>query len=65
LSNQQAAELVRSLDTSRLKHLAAAHLSEKNNTYDLVQGEISASLGCAPQWISIIDQQDGLQWRDL
>jgi phosphoribosyl 1,2-cyclic phosphodiesterase len=65
LSNQQAAELLRSVDTSRLKHLVAAHLSEKNNTCELARAEISGALDCEPQWIDIIDQYDGLQWRDL
>jgi len=65
LSNRQAADLVRSLDTSRLKHLAAAHLSEKNNTCELARAEIAGALNCSPQWISVIDQYEGLQWRDL
>lgn len=65
LSNQQAADLIRCLDTSRLKHMVAAHLSEKNNTCELARREISNALDCSPQWIGAIDQYDGLQWRDL
>ena len=65
LSNQQAAELIRKTAVSRLKHLVVAHLSDKNNTPELARAEISAALNCSPQWIGVIDQYDGLQWRDL
>ena len=34
LSNSQAADLVGSLDNSRLQHLVLTHISEKNNTPD-------------------------------
>ena len=65
LSNQQAAELIRSVDVSRLKHLVAAHLSEKNNTVALARQNLSEAAGCAADWIGVIDQNDGLSWRDL
>jgi phosphoribosyl 1,2-cyclic phosphodiesterase len=65
LSNQQAAELIRSVDASRLKHLVAAHLSEKNNTTSLAQQILSKALNCSSEWIGVIDQYDGLGWRDL
>lgn len=65
LSNKQAADLIRCLDTSRLKHVVAAHLSEKNNSCELARAEISLALNCLPQWIEVIDQYDGLPWREL
>lgn len=65
LSNRQAADLIRKLDCSRLKHLVAAHLSEKNNTATLARRELSAALDCASHWIDVIDQYDGIDWRDL
>jgi len=65
LSNQQAAELLRSVDASRLKHLAAAHLSEKNNTSLLAQQMLSEAVNCSCDWIDVIDQNEGLNWRDL
>ena len=65
LSNQQAAELLRSIDVTRLKHLVAAHLSEKNNTASLARQTLSNAVNCDYEWIGIIDQNDGLGWRDL
>ena len=65
LSNQQAAELLRSVDASRLKHLVAAHLSEKNNTSLLAQQMLSEAVNCSCDWIDVIDQNEGLNWRDL
>ncbi|VAX11155.1 Metal-dependent hydrolases of the beta-lactamase superfamily I [hydrothermal vent metagenome] len=37
LNNRQAADLLRRVDHGRLRHLVAAHLSEKNNTPELVK----------------------------
>jgi len=37
LSNRQAADLLRRIDHGRLRHLVAAHLSEKNNTPELAK----------------------------
>lgn len=65
LSNAQAAQLLASLDCSRLQHLVAMHLSENNNTPSLARLALSAALGCAPEWIAVADQQQGLTWRDV
>lgn len=65
LSNQQAAELIRNIDVSKLKHLVAAHLSEKNNTPVLAKQNLCDALNCSSDWIGIIDQQEGLSWRDI
>ncbi len=65
LSNTQAAQLLAGLDTSRLRHLVAAHLSEKNNRPQLAVAALSAALGCEPGWIQVADQDEGLGWRDL
>ncbi len=65
LNNAQAAQLLTRLDSSRLQHLVAMHLSEKNNTPVLAQEALSKALGCEPEWIGIADQYDGLAWRAL
>jgi hypothetical protein len=65
LSNAQAAGLLESLDTSRLQHVVAAHLSEKNNHPALARAALSAALGCAADWIGVAGQEDGLLWRAL
>lgn len=65
LSNDAAAEIVRSMDCSRLQHIVAAHLSEKNNTPDLARAALSGALGCAADWIGIATQEEGFGWRQI
>jgi phosphoribosyl 1,2-cyclic phosphodiesterase len=65
LHNEAAAALVAAIDTSRLRHLVAAHLSQQNNTPDKARAALSKALNCTPDWIGIADQHDGFTWRDL
>ncbi|MCF6325276.1 MAG: MBL fold metallo-hydrolase [Gammaproteobacteria bacterium] len=65
LSNQQTAALLRQLDCSRLQHFAAAHLSEQNNSPEIVRETLAAALDCGAEWIGIADQENGLAWRQL
>jgi phosphoribosyl 1,2-cyclic phosphodiesterase len=65
LSNQQAADLLRRIDTARLQHLIAAHLSEENNRPHLARESLSAALGCRPAEILVADQPAGMPWKVL
>lgn len=65
LSNQQAADLVRQIDSSRLQHLVAAHLSEKNNRVDLARRVLADVLNCAAADVSVADQDAGIGWCDI
>jgi phosphoribosyl 1,2-cyclic phosphodiesterase len=65
LDNQAAADLLVRLDNTRLKHLVAAHLSQENNRPELARAALAQAIGCAPDWIAVADQDDGLGWRDL
>jgi phosphoribosyl 1,2-cyclic phosphodiesterase len=65
LSNEASAEIVRAMDRSRLKHVIAAHLSEKNNTPELARAALAGALGCKPDWIGIATQEDGFAWREI
>ena len=65
LHNEAAAALLAALDTSRLKHCIAAHLSQQNNTPDKARAALATALNCAPDWIGIADQQDGFAWRSM
>ena len=65
LSNHQAAELLAALDTATLSHLVAAHLSDKNNRPELARMALAGVLDCAPDWIGIADQAEGLDWRQV
>ena len=65
LSNESSAELVRAMDCSRLQHVFAAHLSEKNNTQELARAALAGALNCAPDWIGIATQEEGFGWRQI
>lgn len=65
LSNAQAVDLLQSVNVDGLQHLVAAHLSEKHNTPHLVREVLSETLQCAMDWIDVIDQETGLEWRSV
>jgi phosphoribosyl 1,2-cyclic phosphodiesterase len=65
LDNGAAAELLGRLDTGRLKHLVAAHLSQENNRPELARAALAGAIGCDPGWVEIADQDGGLGWRAL
>lgn len=63
LSNAQAGDLLASLDTGRLQHLVAAHLSDKNNQPGLARQALAGALGCDPDWVGVACQEQGFDWR--
>ncbi len=65
LANGAAAALLAAIDCSRLRHVLAAHLSERNNRPALARAALAAALGCAPEWVGIAAQADGFDWREL
>lgn len=65
LANDAAAALLAAVDRSRLRHVVAAHLSEKNNTPALARDALAGALGCTPGWVGVADQADGFGWREL
>jgi phosphoribosyl 1,2-cyclic phosphodiesterase len=65
LSNEQAGEILSRLDHSRLQHLVAAHLSEKNNHPALASRALSGASGCPADWVAIADQEHGLGWLEI
>ena len=65
LSNEAAGEILAQIDTSRLTHIIAAHLSQQNNTPELARGALARALGCQPDWIGIADQATGFGWREI
>jgi phosphoribosyl 1,2-cyclic phosphodiesterase len=65
LSNPQAAELLGSIDCTRLQHLVVAHISEVNNTPELAREAVAGALNCAQDWIAVANQDNGLDWRDV
>ena len=65
LANETAAELLTAIDCSRLKHVVAAHLSQKNNRPELARDALARALSCEPAWICVADQARGFDWREL
>ena len=65
LSNDQATQLLASLDHSRLQHVVAMHLSEHNNTPQRARRALSDAMDCAESEISLADQCAGLAWQVL
>ena len=65
LSNAQAGELLARLDTSRLQHLVAVHLSDKNNQPQLAQAALATAMDCEADWVGIAGQDDGFEWRSI
>jgi phosphoribosyl 1,2-cyclic phosphodiesterase len=65
LENGAAAELLAALDRSRLKHLVAAHLSERNNQPELACAALAAAMNCTPDWIGVARQDEGFAWREV
>lgn len=65
LSNQQAAGLLQAIDRTKLKHVAIAHISEKNNRPDLAMGELSRALQGWSGDLHLAEQNQGLPWQDI
>jgi phosphoribosyl 1,2-cyclic phosphodiesterase len=65
LDNNTSANLLARLDTHRLQHIVAAHLSAKNNRPELVREALCAVLDCEDDWIVIADQNHGFNWREI
>jgi phosphoribosyl 1,2-cyclic phosphodiesterase len=65
LCNDAAAALLAGIDTSRLKHVVAAHLSQQNYTARRARAALASALDCAPDWIGVADQASGFDWRML
>jgi phosphoribosyl 1,2-cyclic phosphodiesterase len=65
LDNQQAIDLLKQLNIDKLQHLALAHVSEKNNSHELVLDCVSSAIQCDRAWLKVIHQDDGLAWCEL
>ncbi|MBU3740422.1 MAG: MBL fold metallo-hydrolase [Rhodoferax sp.] len=65
LSNLQAAELAASLVHDGLRHLIAAHLSERNNRPSLAQEALAAATGRSAADILVADPTRGTPWLTM
>lgn len=65
LNNEQSAQFLLNIDTTRLRELAIAHISQKNNQPKLAVKALASALGCDEEWIHVADQENGLAWIEL
>lgn len=65
LNNGQAAGLVSEIDSGRLQHLVAVHISDTNNTTALAVDALAAVLGAKGREIDAACQNEGLDWREV
>lgn len=64
LNNDQAADLLRQIDTSCLHHLVVAHVSEKNNSLERAR-EALLSVFDSLEKVTFADQGEGFEWLTL
>ncbi|MGE0358498.1 MAG: MBL fold metallo-hydrolase [Burkholderiales bacterium] len=64
LDNPSAAAILPRIDTSRLKHILAAHLSRENNRPELAVRALAGALGCEESWVGVSTQDGGFDWRE-
>jgi phosphoribosyl 1,2-cyclic phosphodiesterase len=65
LDNTSAAAILSKLNNGNLKHIVAAHLSEKNNKPELAIDALIGALNCERDWIGIASQETGFNWREI
>ncbi|MHB8622527.1 MAG: MBL fold metallo-hydrolase [Sulfuricaulis sp.] len=65
LDNGTAADLLSRIISPRLRYVAAAHLSETNNTPALAQAALAQVMGCETQWIDVAEQDEGLAFYNV
>lgn len=65
LNNRDAAAILARLDSSRLQHLVAAHLSRSNNTAALAVAELSGVPGWEADRVTVATQQEGFGWLEI
>lgn len=65
LENSAAAGLLAQIDCSRLQHLVAAHLSERNNSPELALAALAPALGGDRGRIGVATPESGFAWREL
>jgi phosphoribosyl 1,2-cyclic phosphodiesterase len=65
LANREAASLLRRIGAAGLRHVVAAHLSERNNRPELARAALARALDCEEDWIGVAAQEAGIGWREI
>jgi phosphoribosyl 1,2-cyclic phosphodiesterase len=64
LSNAQSADFLRTVMHPALQHVVAAHLSEQNNSPELVQMALASVLNCQSYEVLTADALNGFDWLE-
>ncbi len=64
LNNAQSAELLGELDHEDLRHVVAAHISEKNNSLECTTAALESTLGSLER-VVFAAQGEGFSWLDV
>lgn len=65
LDNEAAASLLQQIDTRRLQHLVAAHLSLQNNRPEIAVSALVSAFDCAAESIVVASQESGFDWLEI
>jgi len=65
LANDTAAQILASLKPAGLRHIVAAHLSERNNRPALARQALAQACGASPNDIVVADPITGFDWLSL
>lgn len=65
LSNRQCAQLIEMIQWDGLQYLTAGHISEKNNTLELVSAEINSVIDCQAYQLTLLNQDQLSAWYEL
>jgi len=65
LNNGQAADFLRSINHARLRHLVAAHLSEKNNRPELASAALCGAVPAIESRLTLLQQDVPSDWFEL
>jgi len=65
LNNEQAADLLKSIELPKLKHLVISHVSEQNNQPQLAEQAVTRALGTWRGELHVARQEQGLDWISL
>lgn len=65
LNNHQCAELIQRVHWQGLKKVSAGHISEKNNDRNLVRDLLAPVLGCTPDDVHLLNQDEVSDWYQL
>lgn len=65
LNNNQAAALLADVEQSRLQHVLAVHVSEKNNTAELARDALMGVIDMPELCVNVACQNEGTPWREI